>query len=581
MIKKIFIISLLTFSLNIVLLSQNTYSILVNNIPSTVITNLDIKYNYNDIESRQKGIYNILFQLYNLGYISAGIDSIYGDTSVVNVNYNIGENYKWLTLKKGNLLKHEQKIIGLKENTFNNKPINIFKINLLLKTTLNYFENNGFPFATVFLDSLYFNKSLLSATLKIEKNKFYKIDSIIIKSNQTSRKLSKTYICNYLKIKEGDVYNESLVKNIEQRLKEIPFVTTYRPFIVEFTEDKAKIVLYLDEKKANQFDGILGIMPDNNVEKKLLLTGDVKLKLINAFSQGELLDFNWKKLEANSQKLEVLFKYPFILNSPIGAEFNLMFHKKDTIYSNLNRMLGVNYQFIGENYFKAFFNHKKTILLSTFGLENAIKLPDYIDMNIVSYGIGLNLEKYDYKFNPQRGYGINFLSSVGSKNIVKNGKVNPILYDEIKLKTTKYSLIFDAKIFVPLFKRTVLMYRNNSGYMNNEQLFKNELFTLGGFKLLRGFDEESILASAYTVNTAELRYILEQNSNFYLFYDFAYYDQYTINGYVHDIPYSIGAGFSFETKAGIFSINYSVGKQFENQLNFSSSKIHFGIINQF
>jgi hypothetical protein len=50
---------------------------------------------------------------------------------------------------------------------------------------------------------------------------------------------------------------------------------------------------------------------------------------------------------------------------------------------------------------------------------------------------------------------------------------------------------------------------------------------------------------------------------------------------VRDTPFGFGAGISFETKAGIFSINYALGKQFNNPIELRSGKIHFGIVNYF
>ncbi|MCX6181458.1 MAG: hypothetical protein NT150_05995 [Bacteroidetes bacterium] len=50
---------------------------------------------------------------------------------------------------------------------------------------------------------------------------------------------------------------------------------------------------------------------------------------------------------------------------------------------------------------------------------------------------------------------------------------------------------------------------------------------------------------------------------------------------VIDHPYGFGAGFSFETKAGIFSLNYAIGKQLGNPIDFGAAKIHFGFLNQF
>jgi len=48
-----------------------------------------------------------------------------------------------------------------------------------------------------------------------------------------------------------------------------------------------------------------------------------------------------------------------------------------------------------------------------------------------------------------------------------------------------------------------------------------------------------------------------------------------------DNPFGFGAGMSFETKAGIFSIMYALGKQFDNPIDMKSAKIHFGIISTF
>ena len=63
--------------------------------------------------------------------------------------------------------------------------------------------------------------------------------------------------------------------------------------------------------------------------------------------------------------------------------------------------------------------------------------------------------------------------------------------------------------------------------------------------------------------------------------DGAWYENASVNTYFNDMPYSFGAGISFETKAGIFSLNYALGKQFSNPIDLRSGKIHFGIVNQF
>ncbi len=112
-------------------------------------------------------------------------------------------------------------------------------------------------------------------------------------------------------------------------------------------------------------------------------------------------------------------------------------------------------------------------------------------------------------------------------------------------------------------------------------MFKNELFRIGGLRTLRGFDEESINASNYTIGTIEFRYLLEQNSYTYLFFDGGYYENNSIEGFQSDFPFGFGAGISFETKAGIFSLNYALGYQQRELAPLRSAKIHFGFVNFF
>ena len=107
------------------------------------------------------------------------------------------------------------------------------------------------------------------------------------------------------------------------------------------------------------------------------------------------------------------------------------------------------------------------------------------------------------------------------------------------------------------------------------------MLRIGGLHTLRGVDEESIFASFYSITTIEYRFILEQNSFLYLFTDGAFWEKRTANAYSLDRPYSFGVGMNFETNAGIFSISYAVGKQFDNPIQFRSAKIHFGFINFF
>src|SRR5205823_11828777 len=93
------------------------------------------------------------------------------------------------------------------------------------------------------------------------------------------------------------------------------------------------------------------------------------------------------------------------------------------------------------------------------------------------------------------------------------------LYDTLKLNTYQVRAKLEATHFFPVAKKSTLKTVINAGIFNSQNIFRNELFRIGGYKLLRGFDEESIYATQYAVATCEYRYLLGLNSYLFTFID--------------------------------------------------------------
>jgi outer membrane protein assembly factor BamA len=190
----------------------------------------------------------------------------------------------------------------------------------------------------------------------------------------------------------------------------------------------------------------------------------------------------------------------------------------------------------------------------------------------------LTFEKLDYRFNPHKGFAINVKAQTGNKTIKKNSKVNDLAYNNLQLRSTQYQSEGDANLFIQLRGNNVLRMGAQYGTVfGSAPVFKNELFRIGGLRTLRGFDEESIYASTYVIPTLEYRFLFGQNSNILLFAEGAWYENNSSTVYLNDMPYSVGAGINFDTKAGIFSLNYALGSQKGNGLDVRSGKIHFGL----
>jgi len=520
---------------------------------------------------------NILKQLHLNAYLTATVDSIIIDSSYYNTYINLGKTFKWTALKNKNIDEEVLSKLGFRDKLYNNKPFNQKQLKNFLKKIIQFYENHGYPFASVRLDSTQINKNSISALLYIEKNQLYKIDSVLIVGNAT---ISDQYIKNYIKIKDGDIYSEEAIRKISTRIKELPFVVEEKKWKVIFTEEESKILLYLKKKQASRFNGILGILPDDKTGK-LRLTGDVQLNLINSFHNGEKIDFNWRSIQENTQDLKFDLAYPFLVNTPFGLDYNFKLYKKDTTFIDVGNKIGLRYILKGNNYFSVFFHNKSSNLLSSSGFAALTVLPSYADVSSQLYGIGVYNANLDYILNPKKGYLINGSGSLGNKKIRKNPKIDDRLYQNINLKSNIYNAELNAEYYFPLAKRSVIKIGSKNGYTFNENLFDNELLRIGGLLTLRGFDEESIFASFYTIETLEYRFILEQNSYFFAFFDGAYYESDGYDDFVADRPYGFGAGMSFETKAGIFSISYALGSQFGNPIETRTAKVHFGITSLF
>lgn len=522
-----------------------------------------------------KEIDNIIKNLHYKGYLLANVDTIISDSTHITAKISENNFYKWTYLKLGNLNPNLASKIGISEKLYFNKPFKYKEVAKSFEKIISYYENNGYPFTSVKLDSISITSDSISAVLNVQKGKLFKIDSVIIMGNA---KVNKQFLYKYLSVKPSMPFNEDIIKSISQKIKQLPFIFEKQPQQVRLTNKTNKLLLFLDKKNASQFDGIIGFLPDN-ITKKTVVTGDIKLKVINGiFKNGETVDVQWRRLQSQTQDFKGRIIYPYLFGTPVGTDYSLKIYKRDTTFIDITNNIGLQYYFSGLNNFKVFYKQRNTNLISTSGYSLITTLPEYADITTQSYGAGFTFEKLNYRFNPRKGAALNINAQTGNRIIKKNPKVNEIAYTNLLLRSTQYQLESDLNIFIPIYNNNVLhIGLQGASVFGNSSIFKNELFRIGGLKTLRGFDEESIYTSSYVIPTLEYRFLFAQNSNLLLFAEGAWYENNSNNLYLKDTPVSVGAGINFETKAGILSLNYAIGNQFGNGFDLRSGKIHFGL----
>lgn len=535
---------------------------------------------------------DVLRQLSGLSYLTAEAGNIVCSDSECVVQIRPGKPYKWIKLSKGNVNEEVLTASGFRENQFYNKPFVHGQYIQRVEKMLQYLEQNGYPFAQIKLDSVIIDSSSISARLNIDRGDAIRFDTVEIIGDAN---VKSWFIAKYLGIKKDALYNELLLKNADSRLSQLPFLQTTRPSLVYFVSNIAKPVVYVTNRKSSSVDGIIGFAPgsDNN-SNKLLITGEANLKLQNLFGTGKSFDLAFKSFLSGSQELKTRIVWPYILRSNIGLDYELNLLKFDSTFLDVKHDIGLQYRLIGNDYIKVFYTLQTTSLLTvdTNQIRVFHALPVANDLINNLYGLGIKLTRYDYFFNPRKGYSLESTAAVGFKEIKRNPTVESVkflqpdnryksIYDTMQLSSIQYRFYIRGDVFIPVTQRVISRIEANAGHVETQSLFISELFRIGGLRTLKGFDEQAIFASTYGIVNTEIRYLLQQNSNVMLFWNGAWYRNAVRQPVISDMPYGFGAGLNFETGAGIFSLYYAVGKQFNNSIEFNKAKIHFGFLNYF
>ena len=569
---------------------QNTYRLLIHSVDKDSLSaaqNSGLKTTFKSMSECNDYVKQLPFVLQQKGYISASVDSVSeaGDQTVIYLFS--GEKYNLLNLHVHDRDKNYLAQAGWKfEGKRNNLSFEDYR--QTSEKLLDYFEENGYPFAKINLDSVSISYNQIIAVLNIDKGFPYHIDSIRIYG---PAKISRNFIHHYLDIARGSPYNKAKLAKIDQRILELPYLQQVQPWDVTMLNTGSLVNLYLAQKKSNQINVLAGFLPSNQqTGGKLLLTVDANLQMQNAFGAGENFGLVWQQIQPKSPRLHLQYAQPYMFNSPFGIDFLFELYKKDSAFLNITGQAGLLYTSSPNRTGKVFLLTQRTNVLQidTLSVKASRRLPDVGDVSSVNLGVDYDIANTDYRFNPRRGNELTISALAGNKTIGKNTAITKIkdssfdyshLYDSIKLKTYQFRLRLKAAQYFKTGKQTVLKTGINAGWFQSPGYFRNELFQIGGYRLLRGFDEESIYANKYVVGSIEYRYLVGLNSNFFIFSDIGWTNNSIIkqsNTYL-----GAGAGLSFETKGGIFNISYAVGKRNDLSFDIKQSKIHIGYVSIF
>ncbi len=445
-------------------------------------------------------------------------------------------------------------------------PIEETSVSKKLFDVLALLENNGYPFAKVWLDSFKVSNGEIEAMLILDEGLYFQFESIEVDEEV---KINPQFLARYLNIEKGMPFSFKKVDMIGKSISTLPYLNMRSvPYVSFSDEGKVRLVLDLENVQVSSFDGIVGIAPNSANNGTTLFTGQFDFKLRNPFARGTSFDLAFEKFQQSSQKLESRFEFPFIFSSPVGSELKFNLIRFDTSYVNLESKIGINYFFSGSSKMSFYFNQFRAYPLS----QNISNLSIYKNITTSNYGVAYLRTDLDYMPNPLKGLDLYFDFKAGSKKEVNENQ---------EITTTIFNLAHKVSIYLPLAPKATALVQNRSLLSIDSTFSQSQLNWIGGLKSVRGFNEGELPANGFLIQTVEVRYLTDKNSHAKLFYDLALINQFEGKKLVNNWYQGFGIGFNFKTGPGIFSLNYAVGKTESSGFSLTNGKVHFGFLSYF
>lgn len=519
-----------------------------------------IKKNIQSADSINKEVSHHIDQLELKGFLQVSIDSLTTTDSSSIVYLNPGPRLEIIRIYYDHIPNHiltekqlRPHVAAVNDRYFTIPFIDIQKtMNILVNT----FENDGDSFIRVSLVQIRLEENQAIGRLRLERNTERHIDKVIVKGYEN---FPKNFIDHELNLKIGTVFNREKIKLASRAVNNLSFVSERKGAEVLFTNDSTIIYLFLDKKKSNQFDGIVGFASKEDGDG-IEFNGYLDLAINNVFNSGETIALYWKNNGGNRQRFYVAAEIPYIFNLPLTPKGNFELYRQDSTFNNIRLNLSLLYNIAGKGQFAA-----------ELSSENSNDLLDGSAAGVRSYSNLFYGLSYQYaKLSANRLFPVKFNIALTALFGTRKAETET---------TSQSKFMFGAHYLYSINRRNYLFIQNSSGLLNSNDYLENELFRIGGINNLRGVNEESIFSSGFSIFNFEYRFKPNETSYLYTITDFAYAENKLISENTNII--SLGLGYAFKTKAGVLNLSYANGKFNDSPFSFNNSKVHVKIISNF
>ncbi|GAB3824653.1 hypothetical protein GCM10028895_33290 [Pontibacter rugosus] len=424
-----------------------------------VLKQYNFRTTLSDSAEAAKEVKALVYRMQQDAFLLASADSLYLRRDTLHVKLHVGQPFEWAQLRNGNLSEGILMESGFRDKFYRKAPFKPADYVKLQQRILDYAERSGYPFASVWLDSVSIKENKVEAALMVDKAFVVTYDTLeIVGKTKTQPK----FLMRYLQLLPGQLYNQDQVDASQRMLTQLPYVKITRSPQVQFARDKAKVYYFLEDRQTNQIDGVVGFLPDPNRVDKLLITGEANLNIRNISGTGKQLGLQWRRVSAGSVILNGEYLHPNLFGSPFeaGAKFNLL--KQDTTFITVQPRLQLGYYTLQYGKFSVFTEWRNSRILADASPQR-LKQLDLADAQTTTYGLNYLWNNLDDFYFPRRGRLVELQFAAGTKKLLRNADLEKSFYDTLDMKTSQLSVGLRVENFMRLGKNSALLTRVRGG----------------------------------------------------------------------------------------------------------------------
>lgn len=409
----------------------------------------------------------------------------------------------------------------------------------IMNSVLQLYQQRGFLFAIVQLDSLVMGESIL-AYINVNEGGQQQVTDFRFRGNKVSRKTALIQASGLLR---QDIISPQVLIRAEENIKKREYIRSCS--IIPL--DEQTLLIDVQEGRMTYLEGLLGI--SENAGKREL-SGMINLEFLNLWGTDRGIKLFWKKNPNAYSELSLGYHESGIPGIPLAADLELSRTTQDSLW--IRSLVDVDIYYI--------------TLFQRIGFSFAA--------NSILPGTGYSpiTKESESSFGAFWKY-----QNASGERIPTKGMELDAAYDYVlSASGNKYGkLSSSAKYYFPLRSRFIsylgIYYKDN----NKQNPEAYDLYSMGGFASLRGYREDEFKSNRLAWANIELRYMIGPETMIYTFFDHGYM-QGDENNAKYDLM-GIGAGLKVSTRLGMMSIEYGLGYRDNSFSSLGLGMIHLGL----